>query len=316
MPVGGPSVCQILKSDMLCEGRDVVAARMRWSAPRRSSRSDRNSSSAFAAVLFRLKVQMPAEIGQVGSEAPRRPGRHRDGPALLGHLRRVALRHRPGRGRVEDQRRAAGDQRPVVRGVVPGPDVVRQEARQPDQRTRWPAAAWRCRGRWACPSSSIDAGAVAAEQRADPVHRVGEGCPSAGRRARRPRGTSRPPSGRCPRSRSRRPGRARRSAGHIARMSMPGMLLQQVEADAGAACSGCRRPPGRARHAPSRLARYSAAGLIGPYLATSRPITSSTGSSSSGMGRRLPGREGEHVVAAARLRLGRDGRAGSGCRRR
>src|SRR5437868_12911227 len=52
-------------------------------------------------------------------------------PALLGDFWRVAYRHRPGRRRVEDQRRLARDQRLVVRGIVPGKDVLRQEWHQP-----------------------------------------------------------------------------------------------------------------------------------------------------------------------------------------
>src|SRR5215204_5497790 len=51
-------------------------------------------------------------------------------PALLGHLWRIAHRHRPGRGRVEDQRRLTRDQRLVIARIVPGEDILRQMRHQ------------------------------------------------------------------------------------------------------------------------------------------------------------------------------------------
>ena len=52
-------------------------------------------------------------------------------PDLLGDLRRVAHRHRPGRGRIEDQRAFAGNQELVVRRIVPGKRVLREKRHQP-----------------------------------------------------------------------------------------------------------------------------------------------------------------------------------------
>src|SRR6202035_4712210 len=56
--------------------------------------------------------------------------RRMEGPQLLGDLGRIALGYRVGAWRVLNQGGLAGDQRLVVRGVVPGPDALREK---PDQ---------------------------------------------------------------------------------------------------------------------------------------------------------------------------------------
>src|SRR5258705_4796638 len=50
-----------------------------------------------------------------------------EGPQLLGEVRRIALGYRISAWRVLDQGSLAGDQRLVVRGVIPSPHTLRQE---------------------------------------------------------------------------------------------------------------------------------------------------------------------------------------------
>ena len=94
------------------------------------SRSIRKVSRSLAADWFLLNCQTPQKNVAVGTKRPFGPDRRREGPAIRGNLRRVALRHRPGRWRVEDQRALAGDQRAVVRGVVVAHRIVRIELHQ------------------------------------------------------------------------------------------------------------------------------------------------------------------------------------------
>ena len=59
------------------------------------------------------------------------PARIGEGPAIRCNLRRIAFGHRPGRGRVPDHRRPAGDQRPVIGRVIIADRIGRQERRHP-----------------------------------------------------------------------------------------------------------------------------------------------------------------------------------------
>ena len=70
------------------------------------------------------------EIRIVGDEPPFRPAWRGERPAVLRHLRLVALRHRPGGGRIEDQRALPRDQRAVVRRAVEAQHFARQELHQ------------------------------------------------------------------------------------------------------------------------------------------------------------------------------------------
>src|SRR2546425_3639778 len=70
------------------------------------------------------------EERQLTDEPPRRAARHVVGPALLGDLRVVALGDGPGARRIHDAGTPAGDQPPIVAGVVPGVDFGRIERHQ------------------------------------------------------------------------------------------------------------------------------------------------------------------------------------------
>ena len=78
-------------------------------------------------------------LGELPNAPVVRPHRHHaalrafgvgEGPAIRRHRRRIALGHRPGGGRVEDQRRLAGDQCAVVGRIVVADGFRRQEGDQ------------------------------------------------------------------------------------------------------------------------------------------------------------------------------------------
>ena len=120
--------------------------------------------------LVRREFPDAPERGLSRVKAPLRALGRREMPALLGDFRRVAHRHRPGRGRVEDQRRLARDQRLVVRGIVPGEDVGRQERHQPLHVVE--NLLYRLRLDRGVAVLVDELGAVSIEQRAEPVRRV------------------------------------------------------------------------------------------------------------------------------------------------
>ena len=99
-----------------------------------------------------------------------RADRRREGPELLGDLRRVALRDGPSRGRIKDERALPRDQRLVVRRVVPRIDALREERHGALE----PVEHGLCR---LAPDRDVtlfvhQLRAVAVEDRADPLYRV------------------------------------------------------------------------------------------------------------------------------------------------
>ena len=285
------------------EGRDVVAAGLVGDRLGALALGDELEELLRRGLVAAERPDAGGE-GQVGQEAAFRAGWHRNGPALLGHVDRVALGHGPGAGRVEHQRRLAGDERPVVGRIVPGPDVVRQEAAEADAELdgglQLGVAA---DGRLA--RGIRDLRAIAGEEGTNPVHRIrelahrqaeghagllallggdGEGLPGPGIRARatgvvgRPHGT------------------------HVD----AGMFQHQVEADAGrlvlGAAGGRYAAPLAAMLAEElgdRVDRAILADQTGDDLVNRLQLV--------GIGADIPGRKGDAVMAAAALRLGGGG---------
>ncbi len=134
--------------------------------------------------------------GRNGAKRPFGPDREAVGPALLRDLRRVALGNRPGARRIHDHRALAGHQPFVVRGVVPGRHIRRQEGDQllvEFERLPHLVGLDRRRCPWHRRAARQTPGRRRLRYRRSRWSRR-DRC----RRERRPCGRPRPPSGMCP----------------------------------------------------------------------------------------------------------------------